>query len=85
MQRLTWVAITVSLSIIFPPFASAQSNFPPKELLDSITGQGIRAHMEFLALRFLAKTKNLASGRAAEKLFPQDLVLPLKMAFGAIE
>jgi hypothetical protein len=29
--------------------ANAQSDYPPQQLLDQITAQGIRAHMEFLA------------------------------------
>jgi Zn-dependent M28 family amino/carboxypeptidase len=33
----------------FIPSSRAQSNYPPQSLLDRITAQGIRAHMEFLA------------------------------------
>lgn len=49
MRQTTRLSVMLFVSATFLGLANAQSNFPPQELLDRITGQGIRAHMEFLA------------------------------------
>ena len=49
MRQLNRVVLVVLLCIAFTTTACAQNNFPPPQLLDRITGHGIRAHMAFLA------------------------------------
>jgi hypothetical protein len=44
--RLWFVGV---LFAALPEFACARSDFPPKQLLDRITPNGIRVHMAFLA------------------------------------
>jgi Peptidase family M28/PA domain len=49
LRKTTRLFIIVLALAVSRPTCRAQSNFPPQSLLDRITAQGIRAHMEFLA------------------------------------
>ena len=49
MRHLNCVVLVVLLCTAFATTARAQNDFPPPQLLDRITGHGIRAHMAFLA------------------------------------
>ena len=49
MRQLNCVVLVVLLCTAFAATARAQNDFPPPQLLDRITGHGIRAHMAFLA------------------------------------
>src|SRR5215469_16064667 len=49
MRQATRLSIALTVCATSAGFASAQSDFPPQQLLDRITTQGIRAHMEYLA------------------------------------
>jgi Zn-dependent M28 family amino/carboxypeptidase len=49
MRQLLRLSLTLILCAALPGIARAQSDFPPQQLLDRITPNGIRAHMAFLA------------------------------------
>ena len=49
MRHTTRLSLVLAVCTSCVGFASAQSDFPPQSLLDHITTQGIRAHMEYLA------------------------------------
>ena len=49
MQQTARLSIALLVCATVLASASAQSDYPPQQLLDRVTAQGIRAHMEFLA------------------------------------
>lgn len=49
MRQISRLWMALLLFTTFSRFVYAQSDYPPQQLLDRITPQGIRAHMEYLA------------------------------------
>lgn len=49
MRKTIRLLVAVIAFTTFIPSGRAQLNYPPQSLLDRVTAQGIRAHMEFLA------------------------------------
>jgi hypothetical protein len=49
MRLIHKISVGLLICAAFLSSARGQSDFPPQQLLDSITPNGIRAHMEFLA------------------------------------